>query len=65
VPQSEKKDSLAVKEKKDTAKAKKDSLPAKKQNDYDKLIAKGGSVNNGLFTVRRYYFHRSSIMQKR
>lgn len=60
VPQTEKKDSLAVKEKKDTAKAKKDSLPAKKQNDYDKLIAKGGSVNNGLFTVRhidgKWYF---------
>ena len=41
-------------------KAKKDSTAAKKENAYDKLMKKGGSVRNGLFTVRhiedKWYF---------
>ena len=35
-----------------TDKAKKDTTAAKKTNAYDKLVKKGGSVRNGLFTVR-------------
>ena len=46
--------------KKPADKAKKDTTAAKKTNAYDKLVKKGGSVRNGLFTVRhiedKWYF---------
>lgn len=40
----------AVAQKKETTK--KDSVDKKKETEYDKLIKKGGSVNEGVFTVR-------------
>ena len=52
------KDSIA--KEKSADKAKKDTTAAKKTNAYDKLVKKGGSVRNGLFTVRhiedKWYF---------
>ena len=50
----------SITKKKPTGKARKDSTAAKKENAYDKLVKKGGSVRNGLFTVRhiedKWYF---------
>lgn len=42
----------SITKKKSADKAKKDTTAAKKENAYDKLMKKGGSVRNGLFTVR-------------
>ena len=50
----------SITKKKSADKAKKDTTAAKKENAYDKLMKKGGSVRNGLFTVRhiedKWYF---------